>query len=450
MSLPRYPAYKASGVEWFCQVPDHWQAKRLKTEASYWVSNVDKIPSDDELPVRLCNYTDVYYNDQITPDLELMETTATAEEIRKFGLRLNDVLITKDSEEWSDIAVPAMVAGTAPDLVCGYHLAIIRPTENRLYGKFLLRVLQSTAVNQQFQIAASGVTRYGLPKSSIGEAWLPLPPLEEQQTIADFLDAQTAKIDTLLVKKRQFIEKLKEKRGALIACTVTRGLPPDAAKAAGLEPHPAMKDSGVEWLGKIPAHWEVKKGRLLGVLLGSASPSEEDFVEDEEGIPYAKVDDLNYVGASLELSGTKARILGTAARWKKIILFPKRGAAIFTNKVVLADGFFFDSNLMGWEIDKSHDSKFVAYCLIARRLDDLADVSTVPQINNKHIYPAKFPCPQQKEQRAIAAYLDHETARIDQLAAKVEAAIARLTEYHQALITAAVTGKFDVRSRTVG
>ncbi len=125
--------------------------------------------------MRLCNYTDVYYNDHITPDMELMKTTATADEIRRLGLRVGDVVITKDSEEWSDIAVPALVNKSAPDLVCGYHLAIIRSKAVLLFGDYLLRAFQSCAVNQQFQVAASGVTRYGLPKSSIGDAWIPLP-----------------------------------------------------------------------------------------------------------------------------------------------------------------------------------------------------------------------------------------------------------------------------------
>ena len=182
----KYAAYEntmSSGVQWLQKFPEHWKIKRLKTAATYCVSNVDKVAVNDELPVRLCNYTDVYYNDFISPEMGLMETTATPEEIRKFGLHVNDLVITKDSEDWRDIAVPAMVSETAADLVCGYHLAIIRPCVGQLYGPFLLRLLQSSAVNQQFQIAASGVTRYGLPKSAIGDAWIPVPPLDEQQTI---------------------------------------------------------------------------------------------------------------------------------------------------------------------------------------------------------------------------------------------------------------------------
>ena len=148
--LPAYPRYKSSGVEWLGDVPEHWEVKRLKTSATCWVSNVDKVPAEDELPVRLCNYTDVYYNDHITPEMGLMETTATADEIRRFGLCVGDVVITKDSEEWNDIAVPALVKKSAPDLVCGYHLAIVRSHANKLFGDYLLRAFQSCAVNQQF------------------------------------------------------------------------------------------------------------------------------------------------------------------------------------------------------------------------------------------------------------------------------------------------------------
>ena len=175
MKLPTYAKHKQSCVEWFPEVPEHWTPKRLKTAARCWVSNVDKVPADGELPVRLCNYTDVYYNERITPDMPFMETTATADEISRFHLEPGDVVITKDSEEWSDIAVPALVVETADDLLCGYHLGIARPNENELCGEYLLRAFQAGAVNQQFQVAATGVTRYGLPKSAIGDAWLPFP-----------------------------------------------------------------------------------------------------------------------------------------------------------------------------------------------------------------------------------------------------------------------------------
>lgn len=297
-----YQVYKDSGIEWLGDVPAHWEVTRLKDVALYWVSNVDKVATDDELPVRLCNYTDVYYHDYIRPDMGLMEATATAQEINRFGLQVDDVVITKDSEDWSDIGVPALVVESASDLVCGYHLAIIRPQRPVLVGKFLLRALQTDAVNRQFQVAATGVTRYGLPKSSIGEAWLPLPSQQEQRAIADFLDRETEKIDTLTEKKRTLIERLKEERTALITHTVTRGLPPEAARAAGLEPHPKLKSSGVEWLGDVPTHWEVKRGRFCADVnpqpLRSLHPdSETSFVPMEAVGEYGglNLDQTRYV-----------------------------------------------------------------------------------------------------------------------------------------------------------
>ena len=151
-----YPAYKDSGFEWLGDVPAHWEVKRLKNSASHWVSNVDKVATDDELPVRLCNYTDVYYHDYIRPDMDLMEATATVQEIDRFGLQVGDAVITKDSEDWCDIGVPALVVESTSDLVCGYHLAIIRPQRLALVGKFLLRTLQADAVNRQFQVVATG------------------------------------------------------------------------------------------------------------------------------------------------------------------------------------------------------------------------------------------------------------------------------------------------------
>lgn len=449
MSFAAYESYKPSGVEWFSDVPNHWQAKRLKTEARYCVSNVDKIPSDDELPVRLCNYTDVYYNDLITPDMELMETTATVEEIRKFGLRVNDVLITKDSEEWSDIAVPAMVAETAPDLVCGYHLAIIRPIADRLHGKFLLRVLQSSAVNQQFQIAASGVTRYGLPKSSIGETWLPIPSLEEQYAIANFLDAQTAKIDTLLAKKRQLIATLKEERSALIARTVTRGLPPDAAQAAGLEPHPAMKDSGINWISEMPTHWEIEKfSREIYIAEGQVDPEVE---------PYASM----LLIAPNHIESASGRLLSRETAEDQSAESGKyycvNGSVIYSKirpalrKVAIApEACLCSADMYPLNCRKKLTNSYLYWLLLSDQFSAWSvlesDRVAMPKINRETLKELRLPIPPKNEQQAIAAYLDHETARIDQLTAKVETAVERLTEYRQALITSAVTGKIDVRA----
>ena len=122
-----YPAYKPSAVPWLGDMPAHWQVRRLGTIADMRVSNVDKHAREDEFPVRLCNYVDVYKNDRITPIMPFMTATASRDEIERFSLETGDVLITKDSETWDDIGVPALVVESAIDLVSGYHLALLRP-----------------------------------------------------------------------------------------------------------------------------------------------------------------------------------------------------------------------------------------------------------------------------------------------------------------------------------
>jgi type I restriction enzyme S subunit len=254
---PAYPAYKPSGLPWLGDIPAHWEVHRLKNRASVTFSSVDKHSMDGETPVSLCNYVDVYKNDFITPGMEFMRATASRSEASRFALREGDVLITKDSESWNDIAVSAYVSTTMPNVLCGYHLALIRPDQKELDSKFLFRAFQAKAVNYQFQVAANGITRYGISKNSIDNSLFPLPPLPEQHAIAAFLDRETARLDALIARKERLIELLGEKRAALISQAVTRGLDPTVP----------LKDSGVPWLGQIPAHWKVKRIRAIAESL---------------------------------------------------------------------------------------------------------------------------------------------------------------------------------------
>lgn len=125
--LKPYPRMKDSGVEWLGEVPEHWEVARLRHAVDMRVSNVDKHTKEGDEPVRLCNYVDVYKNERITGGLPFMQATASTDEVERFRLQPDDVLITKDSESWNDIGVPAFVETSAHDLVCGYHLALLRP-----------------------------------------------------------------------------------------------------------------------------------------------------------------------------------------------------------------------------------------------------------------------------------------------------------------------------------
>ena len=212
---------KDSGVEWLGEIPAHWDVKRLKHLATVRTSNVDKKSVDTEREISLLNYTDVYYNDYVTDDIEFMQATATEHQILLFRLRQGDVIVTKDSESWDDIAVPTHVPVDFPGVVCGYHLALIRPLAEQTDGRYIARLFASTPGAYQFKIGANGVTRFGLPQRVLRDALFPLPPLSEQRAIAAYLDRETATIDALVAKNDHLIDLLRENRTSLISAAVT-------------------------------------------------------------------------------------------------------------------------------------------------------------------------------------------------------------------------------------
>jgi type I restriction enzyme, S subunit len=158
MSIAKYPDYKATDLEWLEIIPSHWQVKRLKQFCDVFPSNVDKKTVQGETPVRLCNYTDVYYNDFVSENLEFMAATATEEQITKFSLKAGDTIITKDSETADDIAISAYVPRDLPGVICGYHLSMVRPKE-AVNGAFVKRLFDSTYAKSLMAVRANGLPR---------------------------------------------------------------------------------------------------------------------------------------------------------------------------------------------------------------------------------------------------------------------------------------------------
>ena len=225
---------KSSGVQWLGDVPKHWAVRRLRTVVDMRVSNVDKHSKDGEIPIELCNYVDVYKNTCIDKTINFMRATATEAEINRFRLAVGDVLITKDSETWDDIGVPALVSEAKKNLICGYHLALLRPLHGVVAGGYLFYALLSKSVAHQFHIRANGVTRYGLSNGGIKSISLPLPPIPEQTAIVEHLDKATAQIDAVIAKVRREMELLREYRVRLISDVVTGKI--DVQKAAAKLP----------------------------------------------------------------------------------------------------------------------------------------------------------------------------------------------------------------------
>ena len=210
---------KPSGVEWIGEIPVHWEVKRLKYVAKILSSIVDKHIYPDEIQVRLCNYTDVYNNDYITIDTILEKGSCKESEFTRFVLQKDDVIITKDSETPDDIGVPTYVKDDLDNVVCGYHLTMIRPFACR--GEFIFRFIQSDLTRRYFEFNANGITRYGLRNSIVENLFVPIPTDSEQTEIANFLDHKTAKIDELRSNEQRSLELLKEYRHTLISEVVT-------------------------------------------------------------------------------------------------------------------------------------------------------------------------------------------------------------------------------------
>jgi type I restriction enzyme S subunit len=194
-----------------------WCEYHLSDISEIIVSPVDKKSHSDEIPVELCNYTDVYYNHTVTRTINFMKATATQSEINKYTLKVGDVLITKDSETPGDIAVPALVSEELNGVLCGYHLAIIRPDNKHACGEYINYLFSMPKTRYYFFTLATGATRFGLSVGGIHKAFFNLPPLPEQQKIAAVLTAADHEIE-LLQKKLAF---LKQEKTALMQQLLT-------------------------------------------------------------------------------------------------------------------------------------------------------------------------------------------------------------------------------------
>ncbi len=212
---------KPSGIEWLGEVPEHWEVVLIKHVADVRFSGVDKHSHDHETPVHLCNYTDVYKNDRITDNMDLMRATATTAEIGRLTLKAGDVILTKDSETPDDIGVPAWVPDDLPGVVCAYHLSLLRPVPDRVLGEFLFRAIGSARTAQQFHVLATGVTRFALGKHDVKNAVITLPPVEEQTTICRWITDECQPLDDAITRAEEEIKLIREYRDRLIADVVT-------------------------------------------------------------------------------------------------------------------------------------------------------------------------------------------------------------------------------------
>ncbi|MFS0717121.1 restriction endonuclease subunit S [Arthrobacter sp. 1P04PC] len=422
MTAPNpYPEYKDSGAEWLGAVPNTWGVQPLWT----LFRRSKRLGSGEE------ELLSVYRDYGVIPKSSRDDNhNRASEDLSKYQfVNVGDLVINKMKAWQGSVAVSEFEGIVSP----AYFVFRSLSNHDLRYLHYLLR---SGPYIGAYASISKGVrpSQWDLDPEKHRVLPVLLPSVGEQQAIASYLDHEAAEIDAFIADQEELIELLNERRAATITQAVTKGLDLTVK----------MKDSGVPWIGKVPQHWVVDKGTRIGKVFGSEMIKEED-INEVSGTQFLKVSSLSVEGFSLQPTRWFVERYA-AAPITNFIVFPKRGAAIFTNKVnIVKEPAFLDPNLMGWKPYKDCDSKFFAYVLQLVKLEEIADVSTVPQINTKHIASLRLPKPSLAEQQEIVDYLDFETSEIDAAIADAKEAIELSKERRAALISAAVTGKIDVR-----
>ena len=439
-----YPSTKVPSIEWLGEIPAHWHAQRLHTITTLLTSGVDKHQRLNEEFVSLCNYVDVYKNDYINEDLQFMSTTATKSEIDKFHLLKGDVVITKSSELWNDIGVPALITTTISGLICGYGLAILRPKNHNIISGFLLRVLQSKAVANQFNIKSKGVTRYALRHIDIKSIQIPLPSIQEQKVIVRYLDYMDQRIQKFVQVKKKLVELFKEQKQAIIHSAVTRGL----------DSITQFKDSGIEWLGEIPEHWTTSFAKShYEIQLGKMLQSVQINVSDKK-VLYFKAQHVQW------FSIQNSNLPTMWATPKEIQQFSVHSGDL----LVCEGGEGGRCGLVKFEPEKNtiiqnalHRVRPLKHCsndylqyimasISARGwFEAINSKATISHFTVEKFATLKIPIAPLHEQTAIVDFLNEATEKIDSNINLCSHQIDLMQEYRTRLISDVVTGKLDVR-----
>ncbi len=431
MSLPRYPEYKDSGVQWLGAVPSGWNAVRLM-----WAASVN----DDVLPESTSPTLEIQYVDigsvsldrgiERTEQFSFSEAPSRARRLVREG----DVLV---STVRTYLKAIAPIVSPLDNLVVSTGFAVVRPN-GKLQSGYAKYALQASGFVDEVISRSTGISYPAINASDLVRIAIPVPPIDQQSSIATFLDRETVKLDKLIAEQEKLITLLAEKRRATISHAVTRGLNPDTP----------MKDSGVAWLGFIPAHWEVSQSRRMFAVRSEPALASDrmltasqkygvlyqsDFVEREGrrvvevilGVEHLRhVEPNDFIISMRSFQG--------GIEWCKL-----RGSTSF-HYVMLRP--------LKWVHPPffAHLLKSSVYIQALRTTTNL--IRDGQELRFSNFAQVDLPVVPLEEQIRIAAFLDEENLKLDSLAAESASVIRLLRERRSALIAAAVTGQIDVRA----
>lgn len=434
MNMKRYDTYKPSGIDWIGEVPEHWDRITLQNSANTFIDG-DWIESPDIAPegiryittgnIGVLNYKE-QGNGYITED--------TFKRLDCTEVFPGDILISRLNEP---IGRSCIIPDLNNRIVTSVDNVIYRPKADVFDKRFVVYQMNCYPYTINANLLARGTTMHRISRSTLGKIKLILPPIAEQEAIAAYLDARCADIDKVVATQQKRIALLQELKQSEITQAVTRGLNPDAR----------MKDSGVEWIGMVPEHWEVKK---LKFVVSCNDDVLNDRTEDDQIIRYVEISDVNSIEGitnSTEYEFKKAPSRARRITKKDDVIvstvrtYLKAIAKVKEDDLIVSTGF---AVLRAKNINPS----FLAYSTLSELflgtvISESVGVS-YPAINSSDIINIKLPVPPSDEQVEIAEYLDRRCGEIDKQIGAVTKQIELLREYKQALITEVVTGKRKV------
>jgi len=441
-----YPAYKDSGIEWIGEVPEGWKIISIKCLEGNSANVVQTGPFgaqlhaddyvDEGVPLILIrNVRDMRIDDTNIPQVSLSD----AERLSMYRLREGDIVFSRVGS----IGRIALCTERENGWLISGQMLRLRMTNLSVDKKFVAYAFESPSLLTFVELQSVGSTRESINTEILRNMPLPMPDIIEQREISAFLDRQTAHIDALITKKTRFIELLKEKRQALITHAVTKGL----------DPNVKMKDSGVEWIGEVPEHWERRKLSHAFAKIGSGTtpPSDQPEWYSDDGIPWVTTGELR----ESEITKTTKCVTQRALdQFTTLRVYPKGSLAIAMYGATIGRlgilGVAATTNQACCVLSggKSMTVRFVYYWLLVCKqpiIEIFAAGGGQPNINQEIISGLRVPSPSIDEQDAIAECLDREVAHLDLITEKTQRSIDLLRERRSALITAAVTGKIDLR-----
>lgn len=401
--LNKYDKYKDSEIEWIGKIPEHWDLTKLKYVTKCLdgrripLSAEERGEKQGDIPYWGANGIIDYVNDYLIDE----EVVLLGEDGAPFFDKSKDVAFYSNGKIWPN-----------------NHIHILQPT--KIYIKLLVYLLNAVDYTDYI----NGSTRDKLTQSDMGNINLLSIPFDEQQAIVNFLDQKTSEIDSLIADKERLIELLQEQRQAIITQAVTKGL----------DPNVPMKDSGIEWIGEIPEHWEVLKLKYV-VTLKSGKNITSDLITDDGEYPVYGGNGLRGYTSNFTHSGD-------------YVLIGRQGA--LCGNISYAKGRFWASE-HAVVVESLHHMEifWIGELLRSMNLNQYSISAAQPGLAVERIKNLYIPVPPYDEQKLITDTIKPNVSRINNIIVLIKEQISKLKEYRQSLITAAVTGKIDVRNYNI-